>query len=190
MEVWAWAERNFATAQLGDGRRTRRLVESAARIAAHPEQAFPQVFEWNDPRGFDRVCNRRETTLTAVMLPHWEPTRDARAAQPLVLLVHDTTELDFSSHHAWTGIGQIGKERGRGGLQPHSLAIVPQPRRVLGLASQQCRTRQPTPNGGTHLPTQAPAAGSGPGDRSDSRQGPATRGLLRGRCRGSRQRGL
>ena len=146
-DIWAWAERNFAKAQLGDGRRTRRLVASAARIAAHPEKAFPQVFDWNDLRGFYRLCNRRETTLAAVMQPHWDQTRQAMAEQPLVLIVHDTTELDFSSHHALTVIGQIGNERGRGLLQHNSLAIVPQPREVLGLAYQQCRVRQPAPRG-------------------------------------------
>ena len=113
-DIWAWAERNFATARLGDGRRTRRLVESAARIAAHPEKSFPQVFDWNGLRGFYRLCGRRETTLAAVMQPHWNQTRQAMAEQPLVLIVHDTTELDFSGHHALTGIGQIGNERGRG----------------------------------------------------------------------------
>jgi Transposase DNA-binding/Transposase Tn5 dimerisation domain len=146
-DVWAWAERNFATAQLGDRRRTRRLVESAARIAAHPEKAFPQIFDWNDLRGFYRVCDRQETTLAAVMQPHWDQTRQAMAEQPLVLIVHDTTELDFTSHHALTGIGPIGNERGRGLLQHNSLAIVPRPRQVLGLAYQQCRVRQPAPQG-------------------------------------------
>src|SRR5512142_1917035 len=146
-DVWAWAERNFATAQLGDRRRTRRLVESAVRIAARPEKAFPQIFDWNDLRGFYRLCDRQETTLAAVMQPHWDQTRQAMAEQPLVLIVHDTTELDFTSHHALTGIGPIGNERGRGLLQHNSLAIVPRPRQVLGLASQQCRARQPAPNG-------------------------------------------
>jgi Transposase DNA-binding/Transposase Tn5 dimerisation domain len=146
-DVWAWAERNFATAQLGDRRRTRRLVESAARIAAHPEKAFPQIFDWNDLRGFYRVCDRQETTLAAVMQPHWDQTRQAMAEQPLVLIVHDTTELDFTSHHALTGIGPIGNERGRGLLQHNSLAIVPRPRQVLGLAYQQYRVRQPAPKG-------------------------------------------
>lgn len=146
-DAWAWAERNFATAQLGDRRRTRRLVESAARIAAHPEKSFPQIFDWNDLRGFYRLCDRRETTPAAVMQPHWEQTRRAMADEPLVLIVHDTTELDFSSHHQLTGIGPIGNERGRGLLQHNSLAIVPTPREVLGLAYQQCRVRQPAPHG-------------------------------------------
>jgi hypothetical protein len=122
-------------------------VESAARIAAHPEKAFPQIFDWNDLRGFYRLCDRQETTLAAIMQPHWDQTRQAMAEQPLVLIVHDTTELDFTSHHALAGIGPIGNERGRGVLQHNSLAIVPQPRQVLGLAYQQCRVRQPAPQG-------------------------------------------
>jgi len=143
----AWAEQNFATADLGDRRRTRRLVESAAKIAAHPEKPFTQVFDWNDLRGFYRLCDQSEATLAAVMSPHWQQTREAMGRQPLVLIVHDTSELDFSSHHRLTGIGQIGNEHGKGFLQHNSLAIVPQPRQVLGLAYQQLKVREPAPEG-------------------------------------------
>lgn len=144
-ELKEWAELNFGTAQLGSQRRTRRLVESAARIAAHPEKSFPQVFDWNGLRGFYRLCNRPEATLSSLMRPHWMQTRAAMAKEPLVLIVHDTTELDFSSHPQLTGRGPIGNGRGRGFLQQNSLAFVPRPRRVLGLAYQQCRVRQPAP---------------------------------------------
>jgi hypothetical protein len=47
-----WAQHNFADADLGDRRRTRRLVRAAADIAAHPQKSFTQVFDWNDLRGF------------------------------------------------------------------------------------------------------------------------------------------
>src|ERR1700686_2257979 len=109
-----WAEFHFAGADLGDARRTGRLVDSAARIAAHPEKSFPQVLDWNDLRGFYRLCHRHEATLEAVMQPHWERTRDAMAKEPLVLILHDTTELDYTSHPKLTGVGQIGNEWGRG----------------------------------------------------------------------------
>lgn len=142
-----WAELNFGTAQLGSKRRTRRLVKSAPRIAAHPEKSFPQIFDWNELRAFYGLCNHPEATLTSLMGPHWERTRADIAREPLVLTVHDTTELDFSSHHKLTGHGQIGNERCRGFLQRNSLALVPRPRRVLGLACQQCRARQPAPLG-------------------------------------------
>lgn len=144
-----WAERNFADCQLGDRRRTRRLVDSAAKVAAHPEKSFTQVFDWNELRGFYRLCDQSQATLAAVQQPHWQQTRQAMGQHPLVLILHDTTELDFSSHWKLTGAGQIGNEKGKGFLQHNSLAIVPTPRQVLGLAYQQLKTRQPAPIGET-----------------------------------------
>jgi Transposase DNA-binding/Transposase Tn5 dimerisation domain len=146
-DTWTWAEQNFGSAELGDRRRTRRLVDSAAKIAAHPEKSFPQIFDWNELRGFYRLCDQSQATLAAVMQPHWEQTRQAMGRQPLVLIVHDTTELDYSSHRQLKGVGQIGNENGRGFLQHNSLAIVPDPRQVLGLAYQQLKARQPAPEG-------------------------------------------
>src|SRR6267378_1444556 len=127
-DVQRWAERTFGSADLGDRRRTRRLVRSAALIAAHPQQAFTQVFDWNNLRGFYRLCNQPEATLPAVMGPHWEQTRRTMHRQPLVLILHDTTELDFTSHRRLRGAGQIGNEYGRGFLQHNSLAVIPEPR--------------------------------------------------------------
>lgn len=139
-----WAEATFADADLGDQRRSRRLVESAARIAANPGRSFPQVFDWNSLRGFYRLCDQSEATLAAIQGPHREQTRHAMAAQPVVLIVHDTTELDYTSHSALSGVGPIGDHRGRGFFQHNSLAVVPEKRRVLGLAYQQLWVR-PSP---------------------------------------------
>jgi hypothetical protein len=140
-----WAEQTFGSADLGDRRRTRRLVEAATRIAAHPQKSFPQIFDWNALRGFYRLCDQAEATREAVMEPHWGQTRDVMGRQPLVLILHDTTELDYTAHPALRGTGPIGDGRGRGFLQHNSLAVVPAPRRVLGLAYQQLRIRQPAP---------------------------------------------
>src|SRR5262245_4281933 len=142
-----WAQQHFGAADLGDRRRTRRLVAAAAQIAAHPQKPFTQVFDWNGLRGFYGLCHRPEATLAAVMTPHWEQTRQAMRGAPLVLTVHDTTELDYSGHHRLTGVGPIGNEHGQGFLQHNSRAVVPQPRRVLGLAFQQLRVPQPAPAG-------------------------------------------
>jgi len=146
-DVGVWAERNFGTAQLGDRRRTRRLVRSAAKIALYPEKPFTQVFDWNELRGFYNLCDADEATYDAVLQPHWQNTRQAMRQHPLVLILHDTTELDFSSHRKLTGAGQVGNENGKGFLQHNSLAVVPQSRQVLGLAYQQLKTRQPAPDG-------------------------------------------
>src|SRR5436190_17850547 len=146
-DTQAWAEQTFGGADLGDGRRTRRLVQSAAKIAAQPEKAFTQVFDWNELRGFYRWCSQSEATLSAVQEPHRAQTRQAMRQQPLVLVLHDTSELDFTRHKCLQGIGQIGNEFGRGFLQHNSLAVLRKPRQVLGLAYQQLCVRRPAPQG-------------------------------------------
>ncbi len=115
------------------------MVKSAAKIAAHPEKSFTQVFDWNELRGFYWLCNQSQATHEAVMQAHWPQTRQAMGEQPLVLIVHDTTELDYTNHPALRGAGPIGKGNGQGFLQHNSLAILPQPRQVLGLPYQPWR---------------------------------------------------
>jgi len=149
-DCFSWAENNFADAQLGDARRTRRLVESAALIAQHPEKSFTQIFDWNELRGFYRLCDQEEANLEGVLQPHWTETRRAMSKQPLVLIVHDTTELDFTTHPKLQGSGTIGNGSGKGFLQHNSLAILPATRQVLGLAYQQLQVRQAAPQGETN----------------------------------------
>jgi hypothetical protein len=143
----AWAEANFAPADLRHRRRTRRLVHAAAAIAAQPEKPFNQVFDWNDLRAFYNLCDQDTATLPAIQGPHWALTRQRMGQHDLVLILHDTSELDFTDHPSLQGAGPIGDGRGRGFLQHNSLAVRPQPREVLGLAYQQLRVRQPAPAG-------------------------------------------
>ena len=140
-----WAEHTFASAELGRAGRAARLSYSAARIAEHPEKPFPQIFDWNELRGFYRLCDKTSATLDALQAPHRQQTRQAMREHPLVLIIHDTSELDFSSHRALKGRGPIGNDRGMGFLQHNSLAIVPSPRQLLGLAHQQLRVRRHAP---------------------------------------------
>jgi hypothetical protein len=145
--VAEWAELNFGSVDLRHRRRTRRLVQSAAAIATLPEKPFNQVFDWNGLRGFYNLCDQDVATLSAIQGPHGELTRQAMGRHDLVLILHDTSELDYTSHTALQGAGPIGDGGGRGFLQHNSLAVLPQPRQVLGLAYQQWRVRQHAPAG-------------------------------------------
>ena len=84
--------------------------------------------------------------MTAIQTPHWDQTRRAMGHHPTILVLHDTTELDFTSHPALDGAGPIGNGSGRGFLQHNSLAVVPEPRQVLGLAYQQLELRRAAPD--------------------------------------------
>jgi hypothetical protein len=145
--ILGWAEQNFGSVDLQHKRRNRRLVLSAAKIAATPGKSFNQIFDWNDLRAFYNLCGQETATLSAIQEPHWKLTRATMGKHQLVLILHDTSEMDFTDHPALSGTGPIGDGHGRGFLQHNSLAVVPQPRQVLGLAYQQLKVRQEAPVG-------------------------------------------
>ena len=145
-----WAEANFGAAELGDRRRTRRLVDTAECLAQRPQGSLPAHFAWNPLRAVYRLCNRPEVTHPAVTATHFDRTRSQmeQVGDP-VLILHDTTELNFTTHGALTGTGPVGDGVGRGFLQHNSLAIVADTQQVLGLAHQRVTTRAPAPEGET-----------------------------------------
>src|SRR5262249_10540717 len=73
---------------------------------------------------------------------HVDATLRRLASVPLVLAVQDTTELDWSTHPATTGLGPLGHPAQRG-LHVHTtLAFTPE-RVPLGLLAQQVWARDP-----------------------------------------------
>ena len=150
-----WAEVNFAAAELGDKRRTDRLVDTAAGLAHRPEGSLPAHFAWNPLRAVYRLCNRPEVTQDAVTATHFARTRALmEQADSAVLVLHDTTELNFTSHYALQGTGPVGDGQGRGFLQHNSLALAADTHKVLGLAFQQTVTRTPAPAAESHTARQ------------------------------------
>src|SRR5262245_22714607 len=94
-----WAEANFRGVELGRSDRTGRLIHSAARIAVCPEASFPAAFERKDLRCFYSLMHRPEATHDALLKEHFALTKKAMVqSDDVTLVVHDTTELDFTSH--------------------------------------------------------------------------------------------
>jgi len=138
---------NFGTAGLGDRRRTERLVKTADRIFQHPGGTLPEKLQ--DPadlKGTYRLVDAEEVTHAAVLRPHQELTR--RRMQEHggdILILHDTTELDYTGKRSLKALGQIGNGSHRGYLCHNSLAVAADSREVLGLVNQilYCRPKVP-----------------------------------------------
>jgi hypothetical protein len=110
-----WAEHYFGGVDLGDCRRTRRLVKVAAELARHPSGTLPSALpKWKDLKAAYRLLDNRAVTLGKVLLPHWQQVRRCCAGPGDYLLIEDTTVLDFSAHHSLQGVGRIGDDAGRG----------------------------------------------------------------------------
>ena len=89
-----WVQLNFGTCELGDKRRTNRLMQVAERVANNPSASLPdQLVHWSDLKAAYRLFNCDDVTFEAIARPHWELTR--RKARGRTLILGDTTELDF-----------------------------------------------------------------------------------------------
>ncbi|MEE8301114.1 MAG: transposase DNA-binding-containing protein, partial [Candidatus Tectomicrobia bacterium] len=94
-----WAVTEFADAELGDLRRTQRLVELAGVLAQHPTAALPEACgDGAMLKAAYRFFDNDAVEPQDVLLSHIEATYARLAQVPLVLAVQDTTEVDWTAH--------------------------------------------------------------------------------------------
>ena len=139
----SWAVTEFAEADLGDARRTQRLVELATVFAQRPGASLPEACG-NRARlkAAYRFFDNEAIDPQAILESHVLATSDRLASVPRVLAVQDTTELDWTAHPATTGLGPLAHPAHQG-LHVHTtLALTPE-RVPLGLLAQQVWARDP-----------------------------------------------
>ena len=142
LDTTGWAEQEFSTCDLGDKRRTRRLVQFAAQVASCPDGSTPNQTEyWSDLKAAYRLLDNRRVTFDAIASPHWNKTKRQDAG--VYLISCDTTEVNFGGNNEASGLGPLGPGFGRGFLLHSGLMIHPQTEEVLGLAGQRIRYRKP-----------------------------------------------
>lgn len=142
----SFAQEHFGQANLGHQKRNACLVRVAEKISRHPGGTLPnKLANPTDYKAMDVLMNRPEVTHASVLQAHLQRTREKmRTAPGVVLLLHDTTELDYSGLSI-PALGPIGNGHGRGYLCHNTLAVDPTCREALGLAHQILHVRVPAP---------------------------------------------
>jgi hypothetical protein len=145
-----WAQQELGGVQIGDARRTKRLVSVTSALAQNPNGTLPGTFvAWTDLRAAYRLFARPDVTHQAIVGPHCQRIAQACLSGGQYLLVEDTTTLSFNTHLATADLGPVGDRGGKGFLVHNTLALrvagwdrrqVPTVT-VLGLAGQQCWSR-------------------------------------------------
>jgi hypothetical protein len=121
-----WAEHHFGKSELGDKRRTRRLVEVAAAMAQNPHMSLPkQLPDWSDLIGAYRFLSNPGVDPQKILAPHHQLVRQEACGYPVVLCVQDDTQLDFTCRTGIEGLGLTGDGFGKGLLQHTALAVLP-----------------------------------------------------------------
>jgi hypothetical protein len=138
-----WAEQEFGGAELGDARRTRRLVTVATAMAERSSTSLPEICA--DRAGLKagyRFFSNEAIRPEQILSSHVAATVERMAAVPVVLAIQDTTTLNYSHHPATIGLGALNTAQQRGLLVHTTLTVTPE-RVALGLLAQEVWARDP-----------------------------------------------
>jgi hypothetical protein len=135
---------HFGGVDLGDARPEKRLIELADLLVTSEADSLPdKLSNPADYRAFNSIVNRVQATHSTVTAPHRLLTRQRMTdLVGTVLVLHDTTELDFSGRDL-TGLGPIGNGHGLGWECHNSLAVDAASGAVIGLIAQKLHRRPP-----------------------------------------------
>lgn len=164
LESETWAEREFGGAPLGDQRRTKRLIRSAAAMAESPMASFPGAVEGVGPviKGHYRLIDQPDdsaVTMENILLPHHEQTIRRMMAHNTVLCIQDGTDLDYNGIGDGVGLGVIGTNQTGAkskGLHLHSTLAVTDEGLPLGVLRAQCSAPKPKPENETRPASKIP----------------------------------
>jgi hypothetical protein len=138
-----WAEEEFGAARLGDERLRERLLILARDFYARPQANLPQACQTRArTKAAYYFLQHAETSMDALLAPHYEATRQRVAAEPLVFAVQDTTFLNYSAHAETDDLGPIGSDQRTVGLVLHSTLAFNAAGTPLGLLEVQCWARE------------------------------------------------
>lgn len=96
LDPFEFAKETFGNANLGDARRTMRLVDAAAALASHPGASIPVACANNGARveGFYKLIRNEDVDHDMIRLASFEATARAASDQPGdLLLIQDTTSV-------------------------------------------------------------------------------------------------
>jgi hypothetical protein len=132
---------DFKRAKLGDPRRTERLVKIAQAVAVAPDKSFPQLMSSAELEGFYRFVNSPHVTAGPIVEAHTSCTAERISRLDTVLVIHDTTQNEYSGVGTRSRLCQLGANR-QGFLAQVALAVTADgSRRPLGVLGLHTWTR-------------------------------------------------
>jgi hypothetical protein len=153
-----WAEEEFASAQLGDQRRVKRLLTIARDFYAHPQANIPQACRTRaKTKATYRFFEDDHHNMDTILAPHYEATLMRCEQEKVVFAVQDTSSINYSTHPATQNLGPISTQKDSViGLILHDTMAFNDEGTPLGLLDVQCWARDGDDFGKRHHRRQLP----------------------------------
>lgn len=105
----AWVEDELRGLDLNDKRLNSRLVTLVSLLSAHPAESIPSnCNSWSETKAAYRFFDNEKANSDKILAPHKEATLNRIKAEKTVLLLQDTTDIDFTGRANLSGVGYTG----------------------------------------------------------------------------------
>src|SRR5207244_139788 len=126
-----WAQQEFGEVELGDQRLRDRLIRIVEDRAEHPDASYLEAAGGDRyaAKGYYYFIDSPRDSLhpEAMLATHRKRTMQRMRSHPVVLVVQDTTDLNFSTRPQTTGLGLVGTNQTGAqslGLKLHSSVVL------------------------------------------------------------------
>ena len=133
-----WAEKQFGHTDLGDPRRTARLVKLASTLANEPGKPLVNITQSPaDMEGAYRFIRNENIDASSIAEAGFKATAEQAKEHPLLLALEDTTTLVYRHSSIREDLGHVGRGKQQRGMLAHSVLLFsPENKQVLGLIEQ------------------------------------------------------
>ncbi len=122
-----WAEQELQGINLGNKRLHKRAIHLLNKLGGSPSENIPSACGcWSETKAAYRFFDHAEVTAEQILAPHKEATLRRMGLHKTVLLIQDTTQLNYSGQKEKEDIGPLNRDNHRGLLLHPSIAVTPE----------------------------------------------------------------
>lgn len=141
-ELSEWVIEEIAGAEFGDQRLTKRYGLLLESLSSAPDSSIPQAFKsWGETLAAYRFFGQDKVNPEQIIAAHREATLNRIQQESLILIVQDTTEINYSHRKPMPGMGPLNYESLQGCYLHPSIALTPN-RVCLGVVEGKLWSRE------------------------------------------------
>ena len=144
-----WSKEEFENINFGDKRIDKRFQKVSVQLSKKPTVPINQACGvWADTKAAYRLFGNEKVTKEIILDSHKKLTLERVKSQKIVLVIQDTSYLDFTKHKKKQDIGPIGtEEQNIQGLLMHTALAETVSGLALGVLCQDIWVRSPEEKG-------------------------------------------
>jgi len=150
---------SYCNADFGDERLSKRLATILEQLSGNPSASISAACKdpYQAKAAYRFFANGEVTTEAITQITHDVTMGNINAEMPQVLLiVQDTSELNYTGLKATDGLGNMGRKKASKGIIVHSAVAIGEAGEVFGLLAQKIWVRHPEEHGKHHARKQLP----------------------------------